>query len=224
MSFSVSVKGGVKRYHCLLYARAKEGWNTRLTSLKLQKAKDTVVSQHIESDNMKKTGRMVEKSKFEEQNQDRPAMLKKAQYFPRRVREGDKYTVKMFTKVYNEEEGEYLFEEIQGKTIIRNQTIDDGSYSVAEDQQERNFEQSAGHMFGATFSSRSSLLASEVDPPQVRVKSEAASSSSRAGTATKRDREKYDVVSRDEDGLPPLEKSLAVGQPKKQAKQKQRKT
>lgn len=178
------------------------------------------MSQTVESDNVKKTGQMIEKSKFEEMYKNRPDILRKAKFFPRRVREGGKYSVKQFTKVYKQEDGVYDFEEVQGQTVVREQMIDDGTHNVAEDQQERIFEQSTAHVFGASSSTRSDLLVSDVSPPlpsqpaAVPGSSAGAAASAASAAGNKRPRENEGASSED-DGLSPLEKSLAGAGKKK---------
>ena len=49
-------------------------------------------------------------------------------------------------QVYDQPEGELVFEEIQGKMVIKNDLLDSGNFNVAENQQQRVFEQTAGSM------------------------------------------------------------------------------
>ena len=51
-------------------------------------------------------------------------------------------------QVYDQQEGEFGFEEVQGKMIIKSDMVDSGSLNVSENQQARVFEQTATSMVG----------------------------------------------------------------------------
>ena len=116
---------------------------------------------------------------FGRHNVNHLEILRKTKYIPHRVKVNEKYVVKQFVKVYDLPEGEYFFEEVQGKSVIKDQEIDSGAYALTDGQQDAVFEQTAAHTFRQLASVPGALTAADV-----------ASSSSFAGGTPSKDNRK----------------------------------
>ena len=138
-----------------------KGAGHRLLSDDVASAKKTVIASTFDLTNRMKTGIELEKSVFQERFADNQAVLKKAKYFPARVRDEDtgKWKVEQHVKIHDQAKGEWRFEEVSGQEVRTNNVIDDGEIELVEDQATRVFEDHSAAMFQK--SNKATILAAE---------------------------------------------------------------
>ena len=74
------------------------------------------------------------RSRWEELNADKPEVLKKTKCYKQKVNLDGKIVTREMTKAYKDPEGEWDFEEVQGKQVRKSETVDSGAFQVVEDQ------------------------------------------------------------------------------------------
>ena len=122
----------------------------------------------------------------------------------------------LVTRVYDQEDGVMLFEDVEKSSIARIRTIDDGQFQLVENQDQRVMEDSAGVVFNQERGSGSTLLASDSADP---VQFQPAVKPSPTKSKEKRAREKKDEAgSESSDERTPLERSMLTGPAAKMAK------
>ena len=122
----------------------------------------------------------------------------------------------LVTRVYDQEDGVMLFEDIEKSSIARIRTIDDGQFQLVENQDQRVMEDSAGVVFHQERGNGSTLLASDLAEP---VQSQPAVNPQPSKLKDKRAREKKDEAgSESSDERTPLERSMLTGPAAKRAK------
>ena len=104
-----------------------------------------MIKQTSETSIRKKTGREIEQSVFLTMYKDDPATLKKAKFYPVRVRDEatGRMVVEQVTKVFDQQKGVRLFEDIESNSIIRQSVIDDGRVQLVENHDQRVMEDAA---------------------------------------------------------------------------------
>ena len=157
--------------------------------------------------------------RWENINKDKPDVLKRTKYFKHKVRENGKWVMKECVKVYNQVEGEFDFEETQGRRVAKNEAVDTGAFELCEDQAQKHFEQTASAALGSTEFTSKAFLASEFETKLVSYANPSSSSAAPAEKKQKRDRPGDDGgdASSEDEMVSPLERMLGEP-PKKKTK------
>ena len=126
----------------------EKGEDHRLTKSEVAVTKMTIMSNY-QRDDREKTGVEYEKSAFEAKFKSQPDLLKKTTCFPYRFKcpKTGKNKIEMRTRVYDQGEGEYLFEEVEGSSVRVDNVVDNGEVNLMENQQERVMEDTSNMMF-----------------------------------------------------------------------------
>ena len=103
--------------------------------------KKVVLASTFEQDSRLKTGHEYEKSVFLNLFKDQPEALKQAKYYTVRYKclRTNKIIVEQRTKVYEQAQGVWRFEEKTGSEVRTDQVIDDGRLILEDGQQDTVF-------------------------------------------------------------------------------------
>ena len=209
----------------------EKGSGYRINHQDISTARKKVVAATIDAEKRSRVGSEIEKSIFLERYKDFPDVVKRAKYFPVRVKdEHGRWVTEMHTKVYDDVRGVYRFEESQSKETKSSQVVDDMEFEFGEGHQQQVFEDTAAATSRASTASQRVTLAdvggslpssSSVNPPQSRQVEPAES------RGEKRKKEVVDLEeSDDDDEMTPMDKALGrivmgeqpQGKPKAKAK------
>ena len=127
----------------------QEDENARVGHKEINSMRTVVVASTFESEERCKDGLEYEKGVFLETFKDQPDVIKKAKFHPVRFRDPKTkaFKVELRTKIYDLADGVYRFSEKSSSDIRQNNTIDDGSLSLVEDQQRLNYELALQNQF-----------------------------------------------------------------------------
>ena len=191
--------------------------------------KKEVLKRSYEGTVRKRTGREIEKSLFLRRYADRPDMIKKAKFHTVKTRcsKTNKIILQQVTRVYDQEDGERIFEDFEGQEVSQLETIDAGLINLHEDQQERAADDAFDlHLKDDRGSTCSVLRASEVDgvtskPATAKAANVAAKADFASPAKASQSGRRALGSSSDEDELSPMERAaLASTSSKQQAKKK----
>ena len=140
----------------------EQGEDAKCGRKDVNEMRTTVQMSQYEDDELAREGVEYEKSRFFEVFESEPEIIKKAKWFPRRVRnDAGKWVVQTHCKVFDRPKGEYKFREVVGRRVEQNTCLDDGHLQISEDQQQRVLDDTVN----AAFQSRGQGL-SQSDLPQ----------------------------------------------------------
>ena len=114
------------------------GEDCRVKAVDIEKKKE-VLQRSYDQTLRKRTGREVEKSLFLKRYADRPDIIKKAKWTTIRTRDhqSNKIVLQQVTRIYDQDIGEHIFEDIEGQEISTTSVLDNNTFNLAPDQQER---------------------------------------------------------------------------------------
>ena len=187
-----------------------KGSDNRCCYADIETERKIIESSVVEADKRMRVGVEMEKSVFLEQYKDRPEVIRKAKFFPVRIRDDSgKWVLEQHVKIYDEQKGIYRFEESHTQEVRRTSTVDNCAFEFGPDHQQRVFEDHAAATFRNSSGSGSSKITAEdvgMKPTQhVCAEPQPSRTGSVAGKSKKPDT-KDDSDSEEE--LSPLEKSM----------------
>ena len=205
----------------------ERGVDARCTNDLVAQARKQIVASTVEADKRSRGGYEMEKSVFLETYKDSPEILKKAKWFPARVKdESGRWKVEQHTKIYDDKVGVFRFEESHTEKVASHNVIDDMQFEFSEGHQQQVFEDHSSATFKAS-SSGQRLTATEAGMVGAVFGSNTqhgsqfdASPEETKSTKRKAKVEEEEEDSDEDDQRTPMEKSLRVGSVEASAKQK----
>ena len=175
--------------------------------------KKRILQKSWESTVRKRTGLEIEKSVFLQNYAHKPDIIKKAKFQSVYTRDEvtGKRVVIQVTRIYDQEKGERIFEDVEGEGVEAEKEVDGGELILREDQQERAQEDAALAIFAdrGQASSSSTIRASDLgESPLAPSSGRRSTQASPQAQASNKDAMAQLGEDSSDDGLSPFERSM----------------
>ena len=178
--------------------------------------KKKILQEQFETEQRIKGGLEYERSVFEHDFKDQPEVLKAAKFYTVRVKcpKTGKMSLEQRTKIYEHKKGVCAFQELSGTSVKSQQVIDDGRFQLAEEQQERAFQDVVDAQM-RTQRLEGSLTTEDVEEPAQKKRKKDQSDEPGSKRSRKDDGKPADGASSSEDDVAPFEAQLSLPGKKK---------